>query len=68
MYRKRMSFRRPKGGRISNTSSGVPEILRRFAPLNDNSYCFKLLVLFTQQVVHSLHRVECAERYFNEDS
>ena len=25
-------------------------------------------MLFTQQVVHSLNRVECAERYFNEDS
>ena len=63
-----MSFRRPKGGRISNTSKCIPKILHHFAPLNDNSYGFKLLVLFTQQVVYSLNRVECAEWNFNEDS
>ena len=28
----------------------------------------KLLVLFSQQVIYSLNRIECAQRNFNEDS
>ena len=45
-----MSSRRPKGGRISVTHHmNATEILRRYAPLNDN-FCFLFL-----KTISSIH-------------